>query len=181
MYDKLEVFDFDGTFFHTTDQHEGKRIWLEKTGLVWPYNGWWGKSETLNPDIFYSPVNQWVLSKYKAAMDDPKTCVILATGRLKKVANMRTYIEMILDENGITFDEMGDGNAGIYLNWGGDTFMFKTKLFEQLMSKLKVKDLIMYDDRHEHIVKFKEWAIGQRADVTIIDVTNKKTTVIENK
>jgi hypothetical protein len=39
----------------------------------------------------------------------------------------------------------------------------------------------MYDDRHEHIVKFKEWAIGQRADVTIIDVTNKKTTVIENK
>ena len=173
MYDKLVCFDFDGTLFHTPEPHEGKQIWLRETGIVWPYNGWWGKAESLNTDVFYIPVNEYVLARYKEAVADPKTYVILATGRLQKVAGMRACIDKILTQHNITFDE-------VHLNWGSDTYNFKTRLFEQLMSKLKIKEFTMYDDRHEHLVKFKQWAVGQRADITIVDVVNKKTTVIEN-
>jgi hypothetical protein len=173
MYDKLICFDFDGTLFHTPDHHEGRRIWREQTGFEFPHTGWWGKSETLNTEVFYIPVNEWVLARYKEAIADPKAYVILATGRLQKVRGMRENVEKILADNNITFNE-------VHLNWGGDTFNFKTKLFEQLMAKLKVKEFTMYDDRHEHLVKFKHWAVGQRADVKIVDVLNKRTTTIEN-
>ena len=170
MHNKLICFDFDGTLFNTPGPNDGKRVWLEKTDTVWPYNGWWGKSESLNTEVFQIPVNGWVFEKYKEAIADPNAYVILATGRLKKVVGMREHIDELLSSNGIIFDE-------IYLNWGGDTFNFKTKLFEQLMHKLKVDELTMYDDRHEHLVKFRGWAIEQSKKVTIVDVVNKKTFV----
>ena len=173
MINKIIIFDFDGTLFHTPTDIEGKKIWLEKTGLVWPYTGWWGKAETLNTDIFYVPINQYVLSKYKEAKADPEAYVVLLTGRLQKVANMRKNVETILAQHGLEFDE-------VHLSWG-ETFRFKTRMMESLMSKFKVDDLIMYDDRHAHIVKFKEWSIGQPSNITIIDVTNKEVTRIENK
>jgi len=173
MTNKLIVFDFDGTLFNTVTESEGKRIWEEKTGTVWPYNGWWGHAETLNPDIFYSPLNQWVFNEYKKAKSDPKAYVILATGRLSKKPGMKENIQKLLDENGIIFDD-------VFLNWGGDTFIFKTKLFTQLMSKLKVKDLTMFDDRHEHLIKFKEWANDQPFNTKIVDVTDKSVTTIKN-
>jgi len=106
-------------------------------------------------------------------MADPDAYVIMATGRLQKSQGMRKNIDKILEQNNITFDE-------IWLNWGGDTYNFKTRLFEQKMKELKVKELTMYDDRHEHLVKFKQWAVGQRADINIVDVVNKKITTIEN-
>lgn len=174
MYDKLICFDFDGTLFHTPEPHEGRKIWRQQTGFEFPHTGWWGKSETINTDVFYIPVNPWVLDRYKEAISDPKSYVILATGRLQKVQNMRKNIEKILADNDIVFDE-------VHLNWGGDTYKFKTKLFEELMDKLKVKEFTMYDDRHEHLKEFKHWAVGQRANINIVDVVNKKITTIENK
>lgn len=174
MYSKLACFDFDGTLCHTPEPHEGKRIWREKTGFEFPHTGWWGKAESLNLDVFYIPLNEWVYRRYLEAMADPDTYVILATGRLQKALNMRKNVEKILNFHNLTFDE-------VHLNWGGDTYNFKTKLFEELMKKLKVNEFIMYDDRHEHLVKFREWAKGQRADIQIVDIVNKKVTTIENK
>ena len=67
-----------------------------------------------------------------------------------------------------------NGNQGVYLNLSGDTFRFKTKLFEQLIKLTKCDHFIMYDDRHEHLVRFKEWAKEQNVKVTVVDVVNKK-------
>lgn len=39
------------TLFHTPEENEGKRIWKDRTGERWPYNGWWGKSESIDPEI----------------------------------------------------------------------------------------------------------------------------------
>lgn len=167
MYDKLIVFDFDSTLFNTPEPHAGKLIWKDKTGFEWPYNGWWGKAESLNTDVFYIHLNEWVYRRYKESMEDPNAYVILATGRLLKAPKMEESVNKILDDNGITFD-------GVYLNWGGDTFNFKTKLFSQLMAKLKVKELILFDDRHEHIGRFRQWAEGKDAEIKIVDIVNKK-------
>ncbi len=169
-YKRLISFDFDDTLCHTPKPEEGKIIWKEKTGTDWPYGGWWGRSESINPEIFDIPVNPWVYKKYLEAVADPDNYVILATGRLQKVENMRKYVDMILNKHNISFDE-------IYLNWGGDTYNFKTKLFEQLIEKLGVNEFIMYDDRSEHLVRFEEWAEEHHVQVTVVDVVNKKETI----
>ena len=38
----------------------------------------------------------------------------------------------------------------------------------------------MYDDRHEHLVRFEEWAAEHRIDVKVVDVVNKKETIFSN-
>jgi hypothetical protein len=172
-YNKLVCFDFDGTLCFTPEPIEGEKIFLAKTGNQWPYNGWWGKTESIDMDIFHIPVNQWVYKKYLEAVAEPNTYIILATGRLEKVPGMRENVERILESHNLSFDE-------VYLNTGGDTYRFKTKLFEDLIEKLGVKEFTMYDDRHEHLVKFETWAIDQPSDVNIVDVVNKKTKTITN-
>ena len=168
-YKRLISFDFDDTLCHTPKPEEGKEIWKEKTGTDWPYGGWWGKAESINPEIFDIPVNPWVYQKYLEAVSDPDNYVILATGRLNKVPDMLNHVKTILNNNNISFDE-------IHLNWGGDTYKFKTKLFEEKIEELGVKEFVMYDDRQEHLVKFEEWAEEHHVDVKVIDVVNKKET-----
>jgi hypothetical protein len=167
MYNKLISFDFDSTLFNTPEPHAGKVEWEKKTGIPWAYNGWWGKVESLNPEVFYIHMNEWVYRRYIEAKNDPNAFVILATGRLLKVPKMLETINKMLEQNGLEFD-------GVYLNWGGETFDFKTKLFSQLMNKLKVKEMTMYDDRHEHIGRFRQWSQDRGEKINIVDIVNKK-------
>ena len=193
-YDKIICFDFDGTLCHTPEPIEGEKIFKKETGMDWPYNGWWGKPESISTDIFHVPVNGWVYQRYLEAIADEKAHVILATGRLEKPNGMRDNVEKILNYHNLSFDvfepmneiEIGTPRRlvqrnGVYLNPGGDTFRFKTKLFEELMHKMKVNELIMYDDRHEHLIKFTDWAHERPEDITICDVVNKKFKTIKSK
>lgn len=168
MTKTLYCFDFDGTLVHTPGPHEGKEHWIKETGISWPYNGWWGKSESIDTKVFYIPKNEWVYQRYLEAVSDEDSYLIMATGRLQKVPGMRGNVEKILKQHNLSFDE-------IHLNWGGDTFRFKTKLFEELIIKTKCEHFVMYDDRHEHLVKFNEWATEQTCVVTVIDIINKKS------
>jgi hypothetical protein len=172
-YKRLISFDFDDTLCHTPKPEEGEKIWKEKTGTDWPYNGWWGRPESIDPEIFYVPLNQWVYAKYLEAVADPDNYVILATGRLKKKEGMLDNVMSILNQHNLSFDE-------IHLNWGGDTYNFKTKLFEEKIEELGVKEFVMYDDRHEHLIKFEEWASEHHVDVTIVDVIKKEETKYKN-
>jgi hypothetical protein len=92
----------------------------------------------------------------------------MATGRLNKVPKMRENVEKILNQHNLSFDE-------IHLNWGGDTFRFKTKLFEELIEKTKCDHFTMYDDRIEHLNKFEDWAKEQSIPITIVNVVSKKS------
>lgn len=166
MYKKIVVFDFDQTLVNTPDPEEGKKIWKEKTGTEWPYNGWWSKCESIDSDIFNINVNDWVYKQYLESTLDLDNYLILATGRLNSVPNMSKYIQRILNENNISFDE-------IHLNTGGDTFTFKTKLFEDKINELNVSELIIYDDRKSHLEKFKEWSKSMDIIISIIDINKK--------
>lgn len=167
MYNKIVAFDFDRTLFNTPEPHTGKVKWLENTGEVWKHNGWWGKADSLNTDVFYINLNQWTYKRYLEAVEDPETYVMLATGRMLKATGMQEAVLKILKMYNLEFD-------GVYLNWGGDTYNFKTKLFEQMIRKLKAKELTMYDDRAEHLTKFRYWAKEQNIPINIVDIINKK-------
>jgi len=164
MIEKIVIFDFDGTLFHTPEPKLGEVIWKQKTGIDWPYTGWWSKKETLDLNIFNIPLNQFVYRKYLEAVAEDNTYVVLATGRIER---LRKEVETILRENNLSFDRVD-------LNTGGDTLTFKTRLFEKLIQKYKPKTLVMYDDRHLHLVEFEKWAKFQPCQIEIIDVTKSE-------
>jgi len=156
---KLISFDFDDTLVHTTLPVEGKEIWKEKTGEDWPYRSWWSRPESLDMDVFEIPLNKKIYRRYKQVISDPNNYVILATGR---VAPLRDEVYKILGHYGLSFDET-------HLNPGIDTFEFKSNLFAKLIKKLKPEEFIMYDDREEHLIRFREWAKTLPCRTIIVD------------
>ena len=162
MFKKIYSFDFDGTLFYTPEPEEGKKVFKRETNLDWPHKGWWSRKETLDQNIFHIPMNQWVYREYLNAISDD-SMVILATGRIEK---MRREVEEILNDNNLNFHE-------VHLNPGMETFLFKTRLFEKLINKHNPDIFIMYDDRSEHLIKFKEWAKNQPCRIDIIDINRK--------
>ena len=160
---KLRSFDFDGTLIHTPTPESGKHEWEKATGLSWAGRGWWGNPESLNLNVFYPPVNQWVYNKYVQEISDPDTYTFIATGRL---ARLERHVKKVLDLHDIKSD--------LFCNTGGDTLKFKCYLFQNLMKEHGGTELTMYDDRQEHLVEFVEWAKKMPFKVNIIDVVNKK-------
>ena len=192
MTKTLYCFDFDDTLCHTMTPDPGERMWFEKTGLDWPYQGWWSKPETLDPEYFHTPKNEWVYQKYLDARKDENSTLVLATGRLQRVPKMRENIERILNQHNFSFDEVwkvksndrlqnGNGEKGIYLNWGGDTFKFKSTLFETLIKVTQCDHFVMHDDREEHLIRFEDWAKEQSIPITIVDVVKKISTTFNEK
>lgn len=176
-YKKLIIFDFDKTLFNTPEPEEGRIIWKNKMGYDFPYRGWWSKSETIDPSIFNITLNKWVYQKYLEAVSDLNNYVILVTGRLSNIPGMIEHIHTLLDKNNITFNE-------IKLSSGGSTYFFKINLFKKRINDKLIfpngcDELIIYDDRSEHITNFKEWAETQDINIKIVDVLNKKETIFK--
>jgi hypothetical protein len=99
---------------------------------------------------------------------------MLLTGRLASSPGMIENIQNILNKNNISFNE-------IKLSYGGSTFTFKIKILEKRINDKLIfpngcDELIIYEDRQEHIIKFKEWAKTQNITIKIVDVLNKKET-----
>ncbi len=165
---KIIVFDFDGSLIYTAEPDEGRKIWLEKTGKEFPHPiGWWGKPESLDISIFYPTINEWIFERYKRAIALENVYVILVTGRPEK---LRKEVLDILDFHGIKFHD-------VFCNTGGDTFKFKTKLLENILIEKKATEMIIYDDRQEHLAGFTKWAeyLLEKDNVVInvVDVVNK--------
>ena len=162
---KIVCFDFDGTLINSPTPETGREVWEKATSQSWAGRGWWGNPESLNLNVFYPPVNQWVYKHYIDHINDPECYTFLATGRLLK---LKKQVEDVLKLHNIKFDD-------IFCNSGGETYKFKTWLFQSIIKQNpQANEFIMYDDRHEHLVKFVEWAKTQPIKVSIIDVTKKE-------
>jgi hypothetical protein len=147
----------------TPEPETGKKTYKKVTGKDWPYPGWWGRGESLDLNIFSIPVNPLVYSDYIEYLQDEDCYTFIATGRLKKI---QKQVESVLKENDLRFHE-------IHCNPGMDTYVFKAKLFEEYIKRHSPDVFVMYDDRHEHLVKFAKWATTQPCQIDIIDVVNK--------
>lgn len=145
---RIAVFDFDGTLANTPMPDTGKIEYKEKTGQEWPYNGWWGRPETLNMDIFDIPTIPSVVAAYHQEKKNPNTLMVMLTGRIPKLHDL---VKKILDSNGLRFDVYEYNN-------GGSTLTSKIKSMETLLDKYpNVKSLAMWEDRLEHVDAFKAW------------------------
>ena len=101
LIENLEAFDFDGTLFQTPEPEYGKRYWSEYYNKEYPYLGWWGRSESLDLNVFDIKPIQSVLNQLKDAINKPNTYVIILTSRIER---LRPYVQKILDVNNINVD-----------------------------------------------------------------------------
>ena len=149
----LHVFDFDGTLFRSHSREEGELI-LEQVGEKWPFGGWWGRKETLEPPFVLHPPQQELLiehiaQKAIAVYNDPNAYSTLMTGRPVK---LRNRIQEILAHFEIKFhEEYYRGMRGIPCP---DTITYKIYVIKERLCHDKLQSLEIWEDRPEHIGRF---------------------------
>jgi hypothetical protein len=152
MKNKLCIMDFDGTLVETPMPDMGRIIYKQKTGNVWPHDGWWGRHESLDMEVFNMETIQDVVDDYNREKAKSNTIMVMLTGRLLKLAD---YVKNILDAKGFEFDEY-------CYNRGGSTEIEKMRTMEVLLEKYPdIDEMELWDDRLEHIPIFEEWGKNQ--------------------
>jgi hypothetical protein len=100
---RLAIYDFDGTLINSPEKEEGIQQWEKVKGTPYPHQGWWGRKESLDTEVFDIKPFPTILAKLKADMADPNTTTIILTSRMEK---LRPQLENILKLNGIVVDEL---------------------------------------------------------------------------
>lgn len=168
-YKKLAIFDLDGTLISTPLPEDGKKIWLEQTGTPWPHEGWWGKKESLDMDIFEMETIKEVIDDYEKHKQIPDVCMVLLTGRMSKLGDL---VREIVRAKGLEFHEY-------HFNNGGSTEQSKIRTMDELLFKYpEVEEVFCWDDRLAHIPIFEAWGkeqclSGRLKDFKITVVTNE--------
>jgi hypothetical protein len=142
MIKKLSVFDFDGCLIDSPMPETGKIIWHEKTGLKYPYKGWWSKPESLNNNIFSIKPFPNVLNILNKEKTDSQTFVMILTSRLEK---LRPQVEKILTDNNIVVDK---------LDMKSEEKTKGEKILEYIKQFPDLSEIDVYDDRNSDIVGY---------------------------
>jgi hypothetical protein len=155
---KISCFDFDGTLIDSPLPETGRAEYEKKSGKPWPHKGtgWWGKAESLDISVFEMPVIQSVKDTYEEERVKPEVLMVMMTGRMKtKHTDLSNEVKAILDSKGFTFD--------LYkYNHGGNTLTNKIMSLDKLLREYAdVTDVLLNDDRLEHIPAFEEWGESQ--------------------
>lgn len=115
---RLVVFDFDGTLIDSPEKKSGKLEWEEKTGQPYPYDGWWGRKESLDTEVFDIKPFPSIKKQLEQEKNIPDTDVVILSSRMEK---LRPQIEEILRNNNIEVDDVilkrgGEGKGDVIMN-----------------------------------------------------------------
>jgi len=131
---RLVIFDFDGTLIDSPEKESGKIEWEEKTGQPYPYDGWWGRKESLDTTVFDIKAFPTIKKQFEQEKATPDTEVVILTARMEK---LRPFIEEILQNNKIVADDVILKRGG---ESKGDVIMNIVKYNPDL------KEIVVYDD-----------------------------------
>ena len=152
-HNRLVIYDFDGTLFNSPNRETGEIAYFEATGKEFPFQGWWGRLESLMPPIVpEKPGTEWLIPKpvasYREDRKNPNSQLVLMTGRPFK--NRKRIIE-ICDSHDIKFDKyFFRGQPG---QKGRDTLEIKCNFIQELIHP-KLEILEIWEDRPEHVSAF---------------------------
>lgn len=143
MIKRLAAFDFDGTLMNSPEKEVGKIEWQEKTGQPYPHQGWWGRPESLDLDIFDIKPFPTVYNQLKKEQSTPNTFVIVLTSRQEK---LRPQVQAVLDANNIHVDKLD-----MKYDWKdkGQKILNYIQQFPDLV------EVNVYDDMEEHILAYE--------------------------
>lgn len=141
---KLYVFDFDGCLAETPLPIDGKIMYAEITGELYPHQGWWGRMESMLPEYniqLHEPLNK--IAKEKIETD----IVYILTSRLKKFTDRIHDICQKNDFNIARENILTKTNA----DKGERLFDLATKYLGE------IDEIIFYDDREIEWESAEEW------------------------
>lgn len=162
MINRLAFYDFDGTLANTPIPDTGKLVWKQKTGQVYPHQGWWGRPESLSLNVFDIKVFPSIAEKLKKDMARQDTYVAILTSRVPK---LEPYLKAILDKNNINVNEISTKK-------GGKSKDIRIKEFLQRFPD--VKEIDVYDDRK------KEFDVLLPLKKELADVVNVNIYAVDN-
>lgn len=143
MIQRLVAFDFDGTLINSPEKEEGKRFWSYKKNAPYPYDGWWGRPESLDLEVFDIKPFPSVLSQLKKELITPNSYVIVLTSRMEK---LRPQIEAVLEKNNIHVDKVdmkrAEGDKG-------------KKILRYVQEMPDLKTINVYEDRDTDIASYE--------------------------
>lgn len=205
---QLDVFDFDGTLFHSPENTpENQKKFEEHTGLPWiinkkmaqeltqklgrkvfTRNGWWGKGETLQPPFVPSPVPKdmfidKVCQDLMDSQNNPDVITIMMTGRhvgiKQSVIRILTEAEL-LGENLICWF-CGDNGPSPFGDKPNQTLPWKMWILEQYVNLYPIDQIKIWEDRKEHVEKFRELELVPEIIVNhVFKNGDYETTLTEN-
>ncbi len=184
-FNKISIFDLDGTLLDTDTPESGKTLWQQEFGFEWPFKGWWGRPESLDSRIYFqkdpkltpdlkelglkenifdnAPIPK-TLAAYKEQSTKQDTLSILLTGRHTGVGNLVTDI---LNSKGLKFDDY------IYKTGNLDTADFKIDVLTKLVSNNPdLKEMEIWEDREDHLPIFQAWGEQQPFKVIVHHITD---------
>jgi hypothetical protein len=139
-------FDFDGTIADSPMSDEGKIIWKNKTGEDYPHNGWWGRKESLNDEVFDVKGFSSVINLIKSENRKPNTYNVMLTSRIPRVSDS---VQFLLKKFGLEFDSLSFKSGGS---------SEKDERILDYLSKFpegSIKEINVYDDREKEFKVFR--------------------------
>lgn len=143
--------------------------------------GWWGKAETLQPPLVPDPAppewfNRPVVERFLQSKQDEDALTLILTGRYSGLKN--AVLRIIKDgkllkiqtkhaKGGEKYYEVEDTQANIHFlgekgplprkDIPGETFPWKVWMIEQYLELYpEIKSVEFWEDREEHVTKFRE-------------------------
>lgn len=150
---KVKVYDFDNTLVKTPKREEAEAAYLAANGTPWPFQGFYGRLESLLPPVFPdAPDASFLITEVAECYRKPEEAYkVLLTGRPMK---MRSRVKEICVRLGCEFDDWFLRGHPAFDNHG-DTLQFKKSVLLNLLGRFDA--LEMWEDREDHFVAFNEW------------------------
>jgi hypothetical protein len=153
-YTTATIYDFDGTLFDSPEEERGKELYFEATGQLWPFQGYWGRAESLQHPIIPDPIPQEmffkkIVEQYRQDFKDKNKKVVLLTGRPFK---HRKHVQKILASNQISFHE--EYYRGMPGTKGRNTFEIKMNIIKERLIHDNLKVIDIWEDRVDHLSEF---------------------------
>lgn len=159
-YTRIAIFDFDGTLF--ASPLPSSKLWTSQLrGLIASDLGWFTSLETLSKEgvsaeWFHDVITEKALDR----INDPNTLAVLLTGRRRTFLSQIRYLCMThsppLNFNLFILREGWDPDGDVPLF--ESTLQFKMHAIDRLSVHFSNANRIeIYDDRKEHIDKFKDY------------------------
>ena len=170
MITTLSFYDFDGTLMDTPLPDSGKEVWKEKTGEEYPHVGWWGRAESLDPEVFDIQPFPAILNQLRSDTAKSDTYTVMLTSRLEK---LRPQVLRLLEIHGITFDDYS-----LKLGSDGD----KDDRIKKYLQKFPDVDTInVYDDRDKEMRVFSRMKseLGDQYQINVYRVTDGNYALVE--
>ena len=167
------ITDMDGTLINTATPDWGRDYWKGETGFDFPaktseenidfkkkkITGWWGRIESMDPEVFPNDVIPQMQGEYNKVKNDPSVLKVVMTGRMEK--RFGDLVPKMLTSKGLDFDVYA-------LNTGGETSNVKVKQMTKLLEGYpNAKKMFLFEDREAHFPKFE--AFGEEVKKNGID------------